>query len=33
MENIAIKVPNIMLPNTDDYSKWSVIACDQFTSE
>lgn len=24
---------DIMLPNVDDMSKWSVIACDQFTSD
>lgn len=24
---------NILLPKTDSYEKWSVIACDQFTSE
>ncbi len=30
----VIKAPRILLPNpTIDLSKWSVIACDQFTSE
>lgn len=29
-----VKVPNILLPNKNiDYSKWSCIACDQFSSE
>ncbi|MEG1527841.1 MAG: DUF1015 domain-containing protein [Clostridia bacterium] len=31
---MSIKIPNIYLPNrTVDYSKWAVIACDQFTSQ
>ena len=29
-----VRVPNILLPNKNiDYSKWSCIACDQFSSE
>ena len=33
MKNM-IKVPKILLPNKDiDLSKWSVVACDQYTSE
>lgn len=32
--NLPIKKPKILLPNDKiDLSKWSVIACDQFTSE
>lgn len=32
--NIAFAAPEIMLPNKDiDLCKWSVIACDQYTSE
>lgn len=32
--NLPIKKPNIILPkNGIDLNKWSVIACDQFTSE
>jgi len=31
---IGISTPKILLPKTNiDYSKWAVIACDQFTSE
>jgi len=31
---LGVKVPEILLPAEDaDFSKWSVIACDQFTSE
>lgn len=30
----VIKAPKILLPNQEiDFTKWSVIACDQFTSE
>ncbi|MDE6566033.1 MAG: DUF1015 domain-containing protein, partial [Clostridia bacterium] len=29
-----VKIPNILLPkNNIDYSKWSCIACDQFSSQ
>lgn len=32
--DIGISTPKILLPKTNiDYSKWAVIACDQFTSE
>jgi hypothetical protein len=32
--SIGIQIPDILLPNkTIDLSKWSVIACDQFTSQ
>lgn len=32
-ENIGIKVPEIYLPNSNvDLKKWSVVACDQYTS-
>jgi uncharacterized protein (DUF1015 family) len=31
---IGIKIPTILMPNKDvDISKWSVIACDQYTSQ
>ena len=30
----CIHVPQILMPNTDtDLYKWSVVACDQYTSE
>jgi len=29
----TIKAVNILLPKDTDYSKWAVVACDQFTSE
>ncbi len=33
-DNIALHVPTILLPKTDiDLTAWSVIACDQYTSE
>ncbi len=33
-EGIGIRVPEIMLPDIDiDLHKWSVIACDQYTSD
>ncbi|MCK9466943.1 MAG: DUF1015 domain-containing protein [Candidatus Absconditabacterales bacterium] len=33
-ENIGIKVPEIYLPNSNvDLKKWSVVACDQYTSQ
>ena len=32
--SIGIKVPEILLPDSHiDYSKWAVIACDQYTSQ
>jgi len=32
--NIGIKVPEIYLPKEGtDFSKWAVVACDQYTSE
>lgn len=31
--NIPLKKANILLPKNTDMSKWSVVACDQFTSE
>ena len=32
--SIGVKVPEILLPNRRvDYSKWAVIACDQYTSQ
>jgi len=33
-EKIGIQIPDLLLPKKGtDYSKWAVIACDQFTSE
>ncbi|OQY19534.1 MAG: hypothetical protein B6I36_03775 [Desulfobacteraceae bacterium 4572_35.1] len=33
-EKIALKIPNILLPNKNiDMRHWSVIACDQYTSD
>ena len=33
-ETIALQVPEILLPNKDvDLNKWSVVACDQYTSQ
>jgi len=29
----CIRIPQILLPNVKDMTKWSVIACDQFTSD
>ncbi len=32
--NIALQVPEILLPNKEvDLKKWSVVACDQYTSQ
>lgn len=33
MEKQVIFADNILLPNTEDFSSWACIACDQFTSE
>lgn len=33
MKKTGLVVPEILLPNTNDYSAWACIACDQFTSE
>ncbi|MBN2048737.1 MAG: DUF1015 domain-containing protein [Anaerolineaceae bacterium] len=33
-EHLGIQIPDVLLPENDtDYSKWAVIACDQFTAE
>ena len=33
-EKYGLRVPEILLPDEKyDYSKWAVIACDQFTSQ
>ena len=33
-ESIALGIPTLLLPKTEtDFSKWAVIACDQFTSD
>ena len=33
-ETFGLHIPKIMVPKVGtDYSKWAVIACDQFTSE
>ncbi len=31
--NNGLVSKNLLLPKTDDYTSWAVIACDQFTSE
>ena len=32
--NVGVRVPNVMLPPRDaDFSKWAVVACDQYTSQ
>lgn len=31
--NVPFKRGNILLPKNADMSKWSVVACDQYTSE
>lgn len=31
--NIPFKIGNILLPKNTDMTKWSVVACDQYTSE
>lgn len=33
MSKLLFQTCDILLPKTDSYEKWSVIACDQFTSE
>ncbi len=33
MDRKVIFADNILLPNTEDFSSWACIACDQFTSE
>lgn len=33
MESKAFKPGDILLPNDLDFSKWSVVACDQYTSQ
>ena len=33
MDKKVIFADNILLPNTEDFSSWACIACDQFTSE
>ncbi|MCU0577543.1 MAG: DUF1015 domain-containing protein [Desulfobacterota bacterium] len=34
LENVALHVPEILLPRTGtDLTRWSVVACDQFTSQ
>ena len=33
-ESIGLEIPNILLPNKDvDLKKWTVVACDQYSSE
>ena len=33
MGKLLFQPCNMLLPKTDSYEKWSIIACDQFTSE
>ncbi len=33
-KQLGLKIPNIMLPKEGaDYSKWAIVACDQYTSD
>ena len=33
-KELGLKIPNIMLPKEGtDYEKWSIVACDQYTSD
>jgi hypothetical protein len=32
--NLGVQIPEILLPGEDvDLTKWSVVACDQYTSQ
>ena len=33
MDKKVIFADNVLLPNTEDFSSWACVACDQFTSE
>ena len=33
MRKIGLKPADILIPKGTDLSKWSVVACDQYTSE
>ena len=33
MNYTGLKADKILLPNTQDFTAWACIACDQFTSE
>lgn len=34
MDRIGVQIPSVLLPQTGiDYSKWAVVACDQYTSQ
>ena len=33
LEDFGMKLPEILLPAKIDLSKWSVIACDQYTQD
>lgn len=33
MEEVALKIPKILLPKDIDMTKWAVVACDQYTSQ
>ena len=33
MQNLCFKPANILLPEKEDHKKWSVVACDQYTSQ
>ncbi len=33
LSSMGVHIPEILMPNTEDMSKWAVVACDQYTSE
>ena len=33
MSSLGIEIPSVLLPQSEDLRKWSVIACDQFTQD
>ena len=33
LKELGLRVPEILLPANVDLSKWSVIACDQYTQD
>lgn len=33
LSSMGVHIPEIFMPNTQDMSKWAVVACDQYTSE
>ena len=33
LEDLGLRIPEILLPKNIDLSTWSVIACDQYTQD